>query len=225
MLSAIFPGIDGVVPTASAPKRVAGALVILTAAGALFSAYIAEPAARGWRDYLVTGMALAKATTQPDTVLFGDSRLAYAEVGRPGMLVTAIGGVNIRGLRRIAPTICTVATPETVGFMLGTNDSRLTSPVAVAQVIEDLRSLIAACPAKRVIVFGVWPFEGFGYTHPRQFSIARSRQINDRMRDLCAELGCEYVPAPLDVTGLTKDGVHFLPAGNARLRGTIEGAI
>jgi lysophospholipase L1-like esterase len=153
-----------------------------------------------------------------ETVLLGDSLTDRGEwhelLDRP-VANRGISGDTIAGATaRLAPI--QALRPKTLAIMLGVND--LLSGRSVAECTASYTQLLAAVkrfdPPPRIIVQSVLPVRDVGLSNEV------IRQLDDRLRALCAAQGCEYldlVPAFAAPDGslqpaFTNDGVHLTGA-------------
>jgi lysophospholipase L1-like esterase len=161
--------------------------------------------------------------THVDIVLLGDSltdRGEWHELLGTGVGNRGISGDTIAGARaRIASVIA--LKPKLVAIMIGINDLLGGASVeyCAARYAELLAALAPLQPTTQIIVQSVLPVG-------RDVGLSNDtiRQLNDRLRALCATSGCRFLDlVPAFATSdhalareLTTDGVHLNGHGYAR---------
>ena len=218
----------------SLPRRARFLLLVLLAlafaAGALASRRLFPSDEMLYRPARA-GTIRAQAETMPkrQAVMIGDSRTDQLHLGAMRgreLLNAGIGGSGVADWLDDAPDVVARADPAEVIVALGVNDARRERLPALERWRADYRRLIGSLRGggRRLVLVQVSPVARNGVRGEALFDPGRIAAINREIAAVAAETGATLVAPIPSVDGLTRDGVHFTPAGAARWRAAIAQA-
>lgn len=150
-------------------------------------------------------------------VIVGDSRVEMLWLptfrGR-AVLNAGIGGSRLGYWAGVAPRLAELARPDFMIVALGVNDADACRNTDAAQWERDYRRLVSAISSPLVLVAP-------SPTENGAFDASLLSSFAEIVAGIASDAEAQFIP-PLDVQGLTGDGVHFTPEGNRRLAETIR---